>query len=82
MTASDTPLVSAVEAERIALAYAAAQIHVVACNGRPDGAYMASDEPLYYFLVPPQEVLHIGGSRCVGVSKITGIVRELGSVGE
>lgn len=74
--------VSAVEAENIARAFAGAGTQVIACDGRPDGLYTAREEAMYYFLLTPEEPLRVGSSPCVGVSKTTGVLWELGSTGE
>lgn len=68
-------------AER-AVDHIGAQLHkeMQVTDGWPSGAYRMSDEPVWTIRVPAEP--HVGASRCVIVSQVTGHVIADGFCGE
>ena len=76
-----TPL-DAERARELAQAFVGSEAELTLCDGTPAGLYLVSVSECFYFLVARPNPCRVGGDECVSVSKVTGLVRSVGTVGE
>ena len=74
--------VDAERARELAQAFVGSEVELTLCDGTPVGLYLVSRSDCFYFLVSRPNQWRVGGDKCVSVSKVTGLVRSVGYVGE